>query len=189
MTRLLVVYGTIDGHTAKIARALGETLREQGAVVDVAAPGKKTDPAKYDGVIVAGSVHAGGYPRALTSWVRKHARVLDARPTAFVSVCLGILQSDIQVHRELAAILRRFLRATGWHPTETKIVAGALLYTQYNWLKRWVMVRIVRKAGGDTDTTRDFDYTDWADLRGFAQQFAQRMHPAVAAAAAARAVA
>ena len=35
-----------------------------------------------------------------------------------------------------------------------------------------MMQRIVAKAGGDTDTTRDFEYTDWNDLRSFAEDFA-----------------
>ena len=30
---------------------------------------------------------------------------------------------------------------------------------------------IVRRAGGDTDTSRDYEYTNWADLRGFADRF------------------
>jgi menaquinone-dependent protoporphyrinogen oxidase len=103
--------------------------------------------------------------------VRRHAPVLDGKPTAFVSVCLAVLQRDPSVQQELAAIVGRFLTATGWTPTIEKSVAGALLYTQYNWLKRGVMVRIVRKGGGDTDTSRDYEYTDWADLREFADQF------------------
>jgi hypothetical protein len=37
------------------------------------------------------------------------------------------------------------------------------------------MKRIVRKAGGDIDTRRDYEYTDWNDLRMFAEQFAQRV--------------
>jgi len=48
-----------------------------------------------------------------------------------------------------------------------------LLYTRYGWLKRHMMKRIVAKAGGDTDTTRDFEYTDWDDLRDFTQDFAK----------------
>ena len=36
---------------------------------------------------------------------------------------------------------------------------------------RWVMKRIAAKAGGAIDTSRDYEYTDWADLRGFARQF------------------
>jgi menaquinone-dependent protoporphyrinogen oxidase len=50
-------------------------------------------------------------------------------------------------------------------------VAGAVLYTQYPWLKKWMMKRIVGKAGGGTDTTRDYEYTDWNDLRRFANEF------------------
>ena len=53
----------------------------------------------------------------------------------------------------------------------TKPVAGALPYTRYNWFIRRVMKRIAAKAGGDTDTTRDYEYTDWQDLRSFAEQF------------------
>ena len=47
----------------------------------------------------------------------------------------------------------------------------ALLYRQYNFFMRWVMKRIAAKAGGDTDTSRDYEYTDWNDVRAFAGQF------------------
>jgi menaquinone-dependent protoporphyrinogen oxidase len=33
------------------------------------------------------------------------------------------------------------------------------------------MRRIVAKAGGDTDTSRDYEYTDWNQVRGFARDF------------------
>jgi menaquinone-dependent protoporphyrinogen oxidase len=61
-----------------------------------------------------------------------------------------------------------------------KFVAGALPYTRYNWLKRWIMRRIVAKAGGDTDTTRDFEYTDWEDLRAFARTFGRNLRKVAA---------
>jgi menaquinone-dependent protoporphyrinogen oxidase len=83
-----------------------------------------------------------------------------------------VLQHNAGVQRELATIVEKFLRSTGWQPTTVKTVAGALLYTQYNFIKRWVMRWIVRKAGGDTDTTRDYEYTDWKDLAQFAKSFA-----------------
>ena len=176
MSRVLVLYGTTDGHTAKVARSIGETLRNQGAFVDIVEAGRAAPrPEDYAGVVVAASVHASGYQRPVREWVHTHRQALDGRPTAFVSVCLGILQADPKVQQELARIVDRFLAATEWRPTVIKPVAGALLYTHYNWIKRWVMKRIVRKAGGDTDTSRDYEYTDWNDLRMFAEQFAQRV--------------
>ena len=173
MARILVIYSTTDGQTAKIATALGRDLRAHGQEADVihagdAAPG----PGGYDGAIVAASVHAGGYQRDVRQWVRRHADDLSHTPNAFVSVCLGVLQHDPAVDRELAGIRDRFVAETGWHPMTTKVVAGALPYTQYNWAKRLVLKRIVQKAGGDTDTSRDYEYTDWEDLRAFAGTFA-----------------
>ena len=92
-----------------------------------------------------------------------------------MSVCLGVLQKDPKVQQDLQAILDRFVARTGWRPTVVKLVAGALPYTRYGWVQRLVMRRIVAKAGGDTDTHRDYEYTDWNDLRHFAADFGLRL--------------
>jgi menaquinone-dependent protoporphyrinogen oxidase len=107
--------------------------------------------------------------------VRAHADVLNQKPSAFVSVSLAVLQPEAKVQQELSAIVDRFLKKTGWRPSTTKHVAGALAYSQYNWLTRRAMVRIARKAGGGTDTNRDYEYTDWADVRAFAGAFARSL--------------
>jgi menaquinone-dependent protoporphyrinogen oxidase len=176
MSRILVIYGTTEGQTAKVARFIGDALRADGVTADVidAHTGRPSSD-NYDAVIVAASVHAGGYQRAVRRWVHAEAERLNTKPTAFVSVCLGVLQHEPEVDRELNAILDRFLTATGWRPGITKAIAGALPYSRYNWLKRWAMVRIVRKAGGDADTSRDYEYTDWSDLRSFADGFARSL--------------
>ena len=173
MSRILVLYGTTDGQTAKIARSLGDTLRTRGIDADVVeASGRDVPgPEAYAGVIVAASVHAGGSQRSVRRWVRAHAAALNRRPTVFVSVCLAVLQAEPKVQQELRAIIDRFLTVAGWQPTLIKPVAGALLYTRYNWVKRWLMKRIVAKAAGDVDTSRDYEYTDWTDLGTFAEQF------------------
>lgn len=182
MSRILVLFGTTEGQTAKVAGAIGATLRNHGVTVDVVEAGTATvSPGDYAGVIVAASVHAGGYQRPVRRWVRTHASALDARPTAFVSVCLGVLQADPQVQKEITAIPRRFVDSARWHPTVIKIVAGALPYTRYNVFTRWVMKRIAAKAGGDTDTSRDYEYTDWVDVRAFADRFARTVLEAKAA--------
>jgi menaquinone-dependent protoporphyrinogen oxidase len=175
MTRVLVVYGTTDGHTAKVAGAIAGTLRSRAAVVvDVHKIGRTHClPDGYDGVIIAAPVRGGKYQKSIRRWVRTHAAVLNAKTTAFVSVCLGVLQHDSAVDRTLTSIIDGFLDETGWQPVVTKRIAGALPYTRYNWLIRLLMKRIAAKAGGDIDTTRDYEYTDWQDLRTFAEQFGQ----------------
>jgi menaquinone-dependent protoporphyrinogen oxidase len=177
MARILVLYGTTDGHTARIAEWIHDTLRARGDQVDIVEAGRTgPDPADYAGIIVAASVHGGRYQRRIRSWVRDNVTRLERKPTAFVSVSLGVLQPEADVQREVHAIVDRFLLSTGWRPTITKNVAGALMYRKYGWFKRWVMKRITAKAGGNTDTSRNWDYTDWNDVRLFAEQFATLVH-------------
>jgi menaquinone-dependent protoporphyrinogen oxidase len=172
MTKLLILYGTTDGHTAKIASYLASQLRGFGATVDVVEAGTADpDPRDYVGVIVAASVHVGGYQRAVVRWAKAHAAALQGKSAAFLSVCLGVLQPDLEVQRRLIGITNRFEARTGWKPLRVKLVAGALSYTRYGWLKRMVMRRMAAKAGGATDVSRDHEYTDWADLREFADAF------------------
>ena len=174
MADFLVIYGTKDGQTAKIANALANDLRTLGVTADVVnARSSSPSPVAYRMVVVAAPVQGGRYQSEVARWVEAHVRDLAARPTAFVSVCLGVLQHDPKVDAELEAIMSRFFDRTGWTPTIQKIVAGALPYTRYNVLKRWMMRRIVRKAGGDTDTSRDYEYTDWADVARFARTLVQ----------------
>ena len=176
VARILIAYGSTHGHTTKVVARLAETLRRAGSTVDVceaAMPACRPD--EYDGVIVAASVHAGGYQKPVRRWAKQHASVLNRKPAAFVSVCLATLQRDPKVQRELGAIIDRFSREAGWTPTIVKPVAGALLYTRYNWFLRRIMKHIAGKAGGDTDTARDYEYTDWKDLDAFAEQFCRQV--------------
>jgi menaquinone-dependent protoporphyrinogen oxidase len=166
--RVLVVYGTTEGHTAKIAAAVAARLRELGGDADVVEAGSEAPgPDGYDGVVVAASIHAGEYQRSLRRWVRTHADGLNRMPSAFISVCLGVLQHDESVRRHLDEMQARFQASTGWQPASATFVAGALAYTRYGWVKRQIMKRIAAAAGGATDTTRDVEYTDWTELAAF----------------------
>jgi len=177
----LVLYGTTDGHTRKVAAAIADELRTAGETVDVVNAERlqpPVQPGDYAAVIVAGSVHAGGYQRSVRRWVRANRAALAARPTAFVSVCLAVLEHNPRTDRELDRILTRFFDRTGWQPTTTKIVAGALLFTKYGWLKRQAILSIVRKQlGSNVDMTRDYEYTDWDDVRAFAREFRETAIP------------
>ncbi len=179
MNRVLILYGSTEGHTRVVARAIARTLALNGLNADVVEAGSADpDPTEYAGIIVAASIHAGRYQKPVVQWVRARCRVFGDRPTAFVSVCLGVLEhGDPTVTADLDAIVQRFCEATGWRPGFVKHVAGALLYTRYDFVTRWMMKRIAAKAGGDTDTTRDYEYTDWDDVRAFADEFGRRLAP------------
>ena len=179
MARILIVFGTTHGHTAKISSRMTGTLRTAGHDVSaVNAAAHPPSPAGYDAVLVASSIHAGYFPKEVTHWVHRYAEVLNSLPTGFMSVCLGVLQNDAAVREEIRSINDRFLLGCGWRPRSTVTVAGALAYTKYNLVTRWMMRNIAARAGGDTDTSRDYEYTDWAQVEAFCEAFAAALVPA-----------
>ncbi|MGC9492492.1 flavodoxin domain-containing protein, partial [Vibrio genomosp. F10] len=49
--------------------------------------------------------------------------------------------------------------------------AGALYYPRYKWIDR-VMIRFIMKlTGGETDTTKEVEYTNWSKVSIFAKKF------------------
>jgi menaquinone-dependent protoporphyrinogen oxidase len=60
-------------------------------------------------------------------------------------------------------------------------VAGRLAYTQYSLVTRWLMRRIARKEHAPTDTSRDYELTDWTALEGDTRQFGQDVRDCVCA--------
>jgi len=181
MSRVLVLYGSSEGQTAKIARAIAYSLNADSIETDVVqADTHDPRPCHYAGVIVAGSLHGGRYQKPVAKWIQAHLAEFGNQPTAFVSVCLSVLSTQEKARDEARAIPRRFVDDLHWHPTVIKVVAGALPYTKYNFFTRWMMKRIVTSAGGDTDTSRDYEYTDWKDLRDFTDRFAALVTPVTA---------
>ena len=64
-------------------------------------------------------------------------------------------------------MLEAFVAETGWTPAVRHPVAGALASLEYNFLVKLVMKRIARHNGASTDTSRDWEFTDWPAVDGF----------------------
>ena len=188
---VLILYATREGHTRRIADRLAEALRARGFVSDVINAAEVTASfslAAYSSAILTAPVHRQRHAKEMTAFVKRHRHQLESIPTAFLSVSLSQAgaqdpQAPIDRRTQAAADARKmidaFLMETGWTPMRIEAVAGALLYTQYNFLVRFIMKRIARQAGGDTDTSRDYDYTDWNALDRLVEEFVPAIAPSV----------
>jgi menaquinone-dependent protoporphyrinogen oxidase len=184
MKPIAILYATREGHTRRIAERLGEALGAAGYAAELANVAKLSeapDFGRFAAVLLAASVHGGRHEREMVELVKRHRAALEGLPTAFLSVSLTEAGAEDarepQERRARAAadvkeMIDRFVHETGWHPDRIKPVAGALPYTHYNPFIRLVMRLIVKRQGGDTDTSRDYDYTNWDELVAFAQSFA-----------------
>ena len=177
MSRILLFYATTEGQTALIAERMAHVLREKGHSVEMLPADTdpaRLDPAAYDGVIIGASIHYGHHPAYLRKLVRRYASAISARPNAFFSVSLsagGVRPKPAAAQR----YIDKFLRRTGWQPHLVASLAGAIKYSLYGPIKRRVMIVFVGLGGGETDISRDYEYTDWKAVQGFAEAFAQRL--------------
>lgn len=177
MSRILVLHASNDGQTARVAERIGEELRGQGHAVSVlpaASEGASAAIDAHDAVLVGGAIRFGHYPKYLEQLVQARAAALAERPNAFFSVCLtgGGPGANLRVAR---GYVDGFCRKTAWHPHDVAIFGGALLYTKYNPVIRFIIRFIVTIAGGDTDTSRDYEYTDWQAVQRFARRFSTEL--------------
>ena len=180
MPRILLLYASTEGQTELIAERVAHTLREKGNHVDLLpadADPARLDPSTYDGVMVGASIHYGNHPAYLRALIRRHRDALAARPSAFFSVSLsagGPRPKPAAAQR----YIDKFIRKTGWQPQMAVSFAGALKYSFYGPIKRRVMIVFVGLGGGNTDTSQDYEYTDWDAVQRFADAYAQRLKQA-----------
>lgn len=181
--RILILYGTTEGHTRKIAMFIAERLVHRShsvSLIDSAnPPPTKWDLANYDAAIIAARVHAGLYPFRISRFVKNHRAMLNDRPAAFVSVSMAAAGHRPGDEERAARYATRFLTATGWQPKRVYHAAGARLYQKHNLLGRWVLGIVDRHR---YDTGRDHEFTDWTALGRFADDWAAGAESAVGAA-------
>jgi menaquinone-dependent protoporphyrinogen oxidase len=166
MANVLVVFATKEGQTGKIARYLAAALRANGQVGELFNADHDPVPEleRFRAAIVCAPIHAGGYPRSIARFARTHRAFLERVPSVFLSVGLAVLSRTHDGRAQTLEVVGKFARDTGWRPARVELAAGALPYSKYNFLIRFVMRRITAKEGGDTDTSRDYEYTDWSAL-------------------------
>jgi menaquinone-dependent protoporphyrinogen oxidase len=174
MQPILVAYATTEGQARKVTEFITERLRISGHRVDLidtaSTSAGAVNPA-YQAAFIGGSVHYDQHQGALVYFVKRNLEWLSAMPTAFFSVSLAPVHADAggRAHAQKAA--DEFVQKTGLKPRLVRLVNGALLYTRYDFFKRMTMKMISRHQGRTTDTAADHEYTDWADVETFVDEF------------------
>ena len=187
MQQVGIFYATKEGHARKVAERVGAALIARTldvAVHDVEDADAPAALVRSDAAVLVGSVHLGKHERELVAFVKAHRDQLDSMPAAFLSVCgaeAGAEQGATPEGRAKSAAhveeqLQSFMKETGWHPRHVRPVAGAFVFTHYNLLVRWVMKRVAKSEELPTDTSRDYDFTDWVALDEFSRSLAEELH-------------
>lgn len=171
--KTLILYLSHDGQTQKIARAISAHLADccECDVVNLHLA-QDLDLQRYQRVVVGASIRYGRFAADLDRFIAQQLDWLHSIPCAFYAVNLTARKPDKRTPATNANT-RKFLAKTPWRPDLCAIFAGALCYPRYRWVDRVMIQMIMRMTGGETDCTKEVEYTDWQQVSAFAGDLTQ----------------
>jgi menaquinone-dependent protoporphyrinogen oxidase len=184
MKPVLVLYATRNGHTHRVAEYLSAALGAKDFPYDLknaAHLPSEFSLTHYSAAIICSPVYLGRHAKEIITFVKRHLAGLERIPTTFISISLSAAGLDgsigspepcAQARIDVERVVNTFIAKTGWRPSWIEPVAGALLYSKYNFMVRFIMKRIARKTGAPTDTSKDHEFTNWAELDHLVDEFA-----------------
>jgi menaquinone-dependent protoporphyrinogen oxidase len=178
--RILIVYGSTEGHTRDLCRVLSQALTAAGddvTVCDAESGMAGVVVSSFDVIFLAASLHVGQYQPALVQFARSNHEFLNGAATAFISVSLSAAGENPDDWEGLEQCLARFLHETRWMPKSVYQAEGAIRYSQYDFFKRLAIKYIASKHGMPTVTSQDYDLTDYDALTKFVLSFADEERP------------
>ncbi len=177
MTKTLLLFSTREGQTKKILSYIEERLEEHQCDTLDLHNMDNVDLDQYDKVVIGASIRYGHLNKKLYKFIERHQQQLSSMPVAFFCVNLTARKEDQGKDTpEGSAYIKTFLKKSPWTPSLIGVFAGALYYPRYKWFDR-VMIRfIMSMTGGETDTTKEVEYTNWEKVAKFAQKVAQLAH-------------
>jgi len=173
MSHTLLIYSTSDGQTKKICQAIERQLLAAGEQVKLTslADAATVTWQDVDKVIIGASIRYGHFNKALDAFIKQFQPQLEQRDNGFFCVNLTARKPDKNTP-ETNAYMKKFLETSAWQPQLQAVFAGALLYSKYRWFDKMMIRFIMKMTGGETDTSKDVEYTDWQKV----DQFADTIH-------------
>ena len=179
MCAVPILYATTEGQTRRIAERIADQIRKHGlesrAIAVVSDEAAHLEWEHVVGAALGASLHLQKHQAEAVAFARVHGKELSAVPSLFFSVSLSAASQRPEEVEAARRIAREFAMETAWEPSRIVSVAGMLAYRQYNWLVRLILRYIAWKEGASTDTSRDHEYTDWAQVERLADDLAYQI--------------
>lgn len=158
----------------RVAEKIGETLRDEGFDVDVV-DAKKNPPQvdPYDLVVIGSSINANKWTREAEDFLKRNAHQLRARKTALFVSC-GAVEKERKEDRDRDRenYLNMVAARHGLKPVGYGFFGGIIDFNaKYNLLDRFIVNMSKNKLRKmKIDTTKPYDFRDWAEIEAWARE-------------------
>ncbi|HUS95365.1 MAG TPA: flavodoxin domain-containing protein [Hyphomicrobiaceae bacterium] len=172
--KILLAFGTVEGHTRKVASTVKTRLEQTGNSVrslDTSQHVPDLALASYDACIVAAPVHQQRHPDEVINFAKAHAAVLNGMRTALISVSLSAAFDGGQ--DEARGYTDRLTSRTEWNPGAIHLAAGALKLGEYDFFQEQIIRHVVLKDRAPQQLDHDHEFTDWDALGRFIDEFVE----------------
>jgi menaquinone-dependent protoporphyrinogen oxidase len=171
MENVLLLYSSTDGQTVKILKHIANELGEEShCQLQDLHQTKKVEWSRYDRVLIGAAIRYGHFHPLLYRFIHRNKDALGCHKVGFFCVNLTARTPEKSLP-ENSTYMQKFLQKSPWKPELQAVFAGALRYPSYRWFDRVMIQFIMRMTGGETDKTKEIEYTDWQKVSEFAHRF------------------
>jgi menaquinone-dependent protoporphyrinogen oxidase len=168
--KILVTYASQAGSTAGVAEAIGKTLVENGAQVDVIRMKDVRDLTPYRAVVAGSAIHGQQWLPEAMQFLRDHRAELSQKPFAAFMVCITLSMANAGQYLEGLKSWMKPVRDLAL-PFSEGYFAGALDFSRLPFSLNILSMRLVVLLG----IWKAGDHRDWNAIRLWADSLRPRL--------------
>lgn len=170
--KILVAYASRTGSTAGVAEAIGQTLAESGASVEVCRMQDVKDLTPYRAVVAGSAIQGGQWLPEAMQFMRAHQAALARKPFAAFLVCMTLAMPGAEKYRQGVAEWLGPVRALV-RPVSEGLFAGVLDISQVPSFGNRLKFRLSVAFG----VWKEGDHRDWNAIRAWAADLRSLLVP------------
>lgn len=172
MSKIAILYSSVDGHTYKISKRLKKQIEKQNGQVELMpmASAKTNYITGFDTIVIGASIRYGKHRPSVTAFINKHEKLLETKQSAFFSVN-AVARKPNKNTPDTNPYVKKLFEKINWQPSLKAVFGGKIDYAKYNVFDKFMIRLIMFITKGGSEPVMEF--TNWQQVDSFGEQLAQ----------------